>query len=524
MSDKLLKSGLIVSAMTLISRVLGLIRDVVVANFIGAGAAADVFFFANRIPNFLRRLFAEGAFSQAFVPVLAEVKTKHGDDAVRLLIAKVAGSLGVVVTVVTLIGVIASPVIAMLFGMGWFVEWLNDGPERHKFELASVMLKITFPYLWFVSLVALSGAILNTYNRFAVAAFTPVFLNVAIIACALWLAPNLQVPAMALAWGVFIGGVIQLLFQLPFLAKAGLLVWPKWGWHDANVIKIRKLMLPALFGVSVSQINLLLDTVIASFLLTGAVSWLYYSDRLIEFPLGLFGIAIATVILPNLSRHHAGDNALRFKQTLDWSLRFVALFGIPAMAGLIVLGKPIISLLFMRGEFSQHDVLMVSHSLVAYSLGLFSFMLIKVLAPGFYARQDIKTPVRIGIIAMVANMGFNLMLAPFLSYVGLALATSMSASLNAFLLYRGLKLAGVYQLTKATWLYLAKLVLAATVMAALLSWQMPSFSNWLLFTFSQQALYLTGLCVAAILIYFVLLLLLGIRLSQFKANSIAESN
>ncbi|WNO59985.1 murein biosynthesis integral membrane protein MurJ [Rheinheimera sp. MMS21-TC3] len=523
MSDKLLKSGLIVSAMTLISRVLGLIRDVVVANFIGAGAAADVFFFANRIPNFLRRLFAEGAFSQAFVPVLAEVKTKHGDDAVRLLIAKVTGSLGVVVTVVTLIGVVASPVIAMLFGMGWFVEWLNGGPEQHKFELASLMLKITFPYLWFVSLVALSGAILNTYNRFAVAAFTPVFLNIAIIACAIFLAPRLEVPAMALAWGVFIGGAIQLLFQLPFLAKAGFLVWPKWGWHDANVVKIRKLMLPALFGVSVSQINLLLDTVIASFLLTGAVSWLYYSDRLIEFPLGLFGIAIATVILPNLSRHHAGENAQRFSQTLDWSLRFVALFGIPAMAGLIVLGKPIISLLFMRGEFSQNDVLMVSHSLVAYSLGLFSFMLIKVLAPGFYARQDIKTPVRIGIIAMVANMGFNLMLAPFLSYVGLALATSMSASLNAFLLYRGLKLAGVYQITKATWLYLAKLVLAAVIMAALLYWQMPSFSNWLLFSFSQQAMHLIGLCMAAIFIYFLLLLVLGIRLSQFKVNSIAES-
>ncbi|MGI5309092.1 murein biosynthesis integral membrane protein MurJ [Rheinheimera sp. WS51] len=523
MSDKLLKSGLIVSVMTLISRVLGLVRDVVVANFIGAGAAADVFFFANRIPNFLRRLFAEGAFSQAFVPVLAEVKTKHGDDAVRLLIAKVAGSLGVVVTLVTVLGVIASPIVAMLFGMGWFIEWLNDGPEQHKFELASLMLKITFPYLWFVSLVALSGAILNTYNRFAVAAFTPVFLNIAIISCAIWLAPQLEVPAIALAWGVFIGGAVQLLFQLPFLAKAGLLVWPKWGWRDENVVKIRQLMLPALFGVSVSQINLLLDTVIASFLLTGAVSWLYYSDRLIEFPLGLFGIAIATVILPNLSRHHAGANALRFSQTLDWSLRFVALFGIPAMAGLMVLGKLIIALLFMRGEFTPNDVLMVSHSLIAYSLGLFSFMLIKVLAPGFYARQDIKTPVRIGIIAMVANMGFNLMLAPFLSYVGLALATSMSATLNAFLLYRGLKLAGVYQLTKTTWVFLAKLVIAAGLMASILYWQMPSFANWLLLSFSQQVIYLAGLCFAAVLVYFALLFVFGIRLSHFRANSIAES-
>ncbi len=524
MSAKLLKSGLIVSFMTLISRVLGLARDVVVANFIGAGAAADVFFFANRIPNFLRRLFAEGAFSQAFVPVLAEVKAKHGDDAVRELLAKVAGTLGVIVTLVTLFGVIASPIFTMLFMTGWFVEWLNDGPEAHKFELASLMLKITFPYLWFISLVALSGAVLNTYNRFAVAAFTPVFLNIAIIACAVYMAPTLNEPALALAWGVFIGGVVQLLFQLPFLAKAGLLVWPKWGWRDENVTKIRKLMLPALFGVSVSQINLLLDTVIASFLLTGAVSWLYYSDRLIEFPLGLFGIAIATVILPNLSRHHASANTERFSQTLDWSLRFVALFGIPAMAGLMVLSQPIIALLFMRGEFTQNDVLMVSYSLIAYSTGLLSYMLIKVLAPGFYARQDIKTPVRIGIIAMVANMAFNLMLAPFLSYVGLALATAMSASLNAYLLYRGLKLAGVYQLSKTSRVFLLKLVIASLVMAALLYWQTPTLTAWVQLSFAAQLGRLSALCGLAVTGYFALLWLLGVRLRHFKANSVAESN
>lgn len=523
MSAKLLKSGLIVSFMTLISRVLGLARDVVVANFIGAGAAADVFFFANRIPNFLRRLFAEGAFSQAFVPVLSEVKAQHGDDAVRQLLARVSGSLGVIVTLVTLFGVLASPLVAMLFGMGWFVEWLNDGPEAHKFELASLMLKITFPYLWFISLVALSGAVLNTYNRFAVAAFTPVFLNIAIIACAVYLAPQLQEPALALAWGVFIGGAVQLLFQLPFLARAGLLVWPKWGWNDIYVVRIRKLMLPALFGVSVSQINLLLDTVIASFLLTGAVSWLYYSDRLIEFPLGLFGIAIATVILPNLSRHHATDNSLRFSQTLDWSLRFVALFGIPAMAGLMVLAQPIIALLFMRGEFTQQDVQMVSYSLVAYSCGLLSYMLIKVLAPGFYARQDIKTPVRIGIIAMVANMVFNLMLAPFMSYVGLALATAMSATLNAFLLYRGLALAGVFSLSRSSALFLLKLVVASCLMAAMLYWLTPTLQSWVAQSFWQQTMHLSLLCLLAVGSYFALLWMMGVRLAHFKANSVAES-
>ncbi|WP_290613209.1 murein biosynthesis integral membrane protein MurJ [Arsukibacterium sp. UBA3155] len=524
MSGKLLKSGLIVSAMTLISRVLGLVRDVVVANFVGAGAAADVFFFANRIPNFLRRLFAEGAFSQAFVPVLSEVKAHHGDDAVRELIAKVAGTLGVIVTLVTLFGVIASPLIAMLFGMGWFIEWLNDGPDAHKFELASLMLKITFPYLWFISLVALSGALLNTYNRFAVAAFTPVFLNIAIIGSALYLAPQLNEPAMALAWGVFIGGLVQLLFQLPFLAKAGLLVMPKWGWRDPGVKKIRTLMLPALFGVSVSQINLLLDTVIASFLLTGAVSWLYYSDRLIEFPLGLFGIAIATVILPNLSRHHATASAAKFRHTLDWAIRFVAMFGLPAMAALMVLAQPIIMLLFMRGEFSQQDVMMVSYSLIAYASGLLSFMVIKVLAPGFYARQDIKTPVRIGIIAMVANMVFNLILAPWLSYVGLALATAMSASLNAFLLYRGLAQAEVFHFSKSSWIFLAKIALASVAMAGGLFWLSPPFSLWLSLDFWSQAGRLALLCVLGIVSYFVMLWLLGVRLSDFRVQTVAESN
>ncbi|WP_333608896.1 murein biosynthesis integral membrane protein MurJ [Arsukibacterium sp.] len=524
MSGKLVKSGIIVSCMTLISRVLGLVRDIVVANFVGAGAAADVFFFANRIPNFLRRLFAEGAFSQAFVPVLSEVKARHGDAAVRELIAKVAGTLGVIVTLVTLFGVIASPLLAMLFGMGWFIEWLNDGPEAHKFELASLMLKITFPYLWFISLVAFSGAILNTYNRFAVAAFTPVFLNIAIIACALYLAPGLAEPALALAWGVFIGGVVQLLFQLPFLARSGLLVMPKWSWRDPNVTKIRTLMLPALFGVSVSQINLLLDTVIASFLLTGAVSWLYYSDRLIEFPLGLFGIAIATVILPNLSRHHANASPQQFSATLDWAIRFVALFGIPAMAALMVLAKPIIALLFMRGEFTENDVLMVSYSLVAYATGLLSYMLIKVLAPGFYARQDIKTPVRIGIIAMVANMGLNLMLAPFLSYVGLALATALSASLNAYLLYRGLRLAGVFQLSRQSWRFMIKLLVATSLMTAALLWLCPSFELWRELGMFNQIMQLSLLCVGAILLYFGLLWLLGVRLADFKARPVAAAN
>ena len=336
MSKRLLKSGMIVSAMTLISRVLGLVRDVVVANLMGAGASADVFFFANKIPNFLRRLFAEGAFSQAFVPVLTEYHASGDINKTRELIAKASGTLGVIVTLVTLVGILCSGAVTALFGAGWFLDWLNDGPDAHKFELASLLLKITFPYLWFITFVALSGAILNTLGKFAVSSFTPVFLNVMIIGSAWFISPQLQQPEIGLAIGVFLGGLVQFLFQIPFLVKAGLFVRPKWGWNEPGVVKIRTLMLPALFGVSVSQINLLLDTFIASFLQTGSISWLYYSDRLLEFPLGLFGIAIATVILPALSRKHVDSHREGFSQTMDWGVRMVCLLGIPAMLGLIV--------------------------------------------------------------------------------------------------------------------------------------------------------------------------------------------
>jgi putative peptidoglycan lipid II flippase len=522
-SGKLLKSGMIVSFMTLISRVLGLVRDVIVANVLGAGAMADVFFMANRIPNFLRRLFAEGAFSQAFVPVLAEVKEKHGDDAVRELIAKAAGTLGLIVTGVTLVAVIGSPVLMMLFGAGWFSAYLDGAPEGDKYLQASFLLKITFPYLWFITFVALSGAVLNTYNKFAVAAFTPVFLNIAMIGAAIYLAPQMQNPAEAIAWGVFLGGLIQFLFQLPFLAKAGLLVMPRWGWNDPNVTKIRTLMIPALFGVSVSQINLLLDAIIASFLVTGAVSWLYYSDRLLEFPLGLFGIAIATVILPGLSRHYASASEEAFKYTLDWAVRFICLFGIPSMMGLIVLAEPIIASVFMRGEFTADDVVKTSYSLIAYNTGLVALMLIKVLAPAFYARQDIKTPVRIAIIAMVANMGFNLMLAPFLSYVGLALATALSGTLNAYLLYRGLKQRDIYSFSSKTCRFIAKAFIAAAVMAGCIFYVMPDLTGWIALGLSGQVVHLLAYFAFAIVAYFVLLFAFGVRLNDFKRQTNAES-
>lgn len=519
MSKRLIRSGLIVSAMTMISRVMGLVRDVVIANLMGAGAAADVFFFANKIPNFLRRLFAEGAFSQAFVPVLAEYNASDDKTKTRELIAHVSGTLGVLVTIVTLIGVIASPVITALFGMGWFVDWLKGGPSAHKFELASLILKITFPYLWFITFVALAGSVLNTLGRFAVSSFTPVFLNIAMISAAIWIAPNLEQPEIGLGIGVFLGGLIQFVFQLPFLYREGVLVRPKWGWSHPGVVKIRTLMIPALFGVSVSQINLLLDTFIASFLATGSISWLYYSDRLLEFPLGLFGIAIATVILPALSRKHVDQSPAQFASTMDWGVRMVLLLGAPAMIGMVVLAKPMLMVLFMRGEFGADDVNAASLSLIAYSSGLLNFMLIKVLAPGYFARQDTKTPVRYGIIAMASNMVFNLIFAYFYGYVGLAMATALSALLNAGLLYRGLHKQQVYRASKETLVFALRLIVGVAVMGALIRYLMPGFEQWLGMDFIQRVMTLGGLIAAGAISYVVSLLILGVRPHQLRAES-----
>lgn len=512
--------------MTLVSRVLGLVRDVVIADKMGAGASADVFFFANKIPNFFRRLFAEGAFAQAFVPVLSEYRTldeKNGTDETKKLIAQVSGTLGVIITLVTAFGMIASPLFVMLFGFGWFVDWLNDGPSADKFDLASTLLKITFPYLWFISFTALAGAVLNTLGKFAVAAFTPVLLNVCIITFAIVGVDYFDNPAYALAWGVFAGGLVQFLFQIPFLLRANGLVKPTWAWNAPGVVKVRKLIIPALFGVSVTQINLLLDTLIASFLVTGSISWLYYADRLLEFPLGLFGIGIATVILPSLSRLHSADSKQEFKDTIDWGIRVICLFGLPALAGLMVLAQPIIMVLFMRGEFDQQQVIYVSYALFAYLSGLISLMFIKVLAPAYYSRQDTKTPVKIGIKAMVANMAFNLALAPFFGYVGLAIATTMSATLNAFWLYRGLKADQVFEFDAKTLWYIAKLVISALVMGAVVFSLSPSFDTWVAFSFPDKVLQLI-LCISAgAVCYFICVFLLGVRMHDFKVKASSQS-
>lgn len=504
--------------MTFISRILGLVRDIVIANLMGAGAAADVFFFANKIPNFLRRLFAEGAFAQAFVPVLTEYEKTQPRDKVKELISAVSGTLGTIVTIITILGVLGSGVLAALFGFGWFLEWWNGGPEAYKFELATDMLKITFPYLWFITFTALSGAILNTLGKFAVAAFTPVFLNIAIISSALFVAPSLEQPEIGLAIGVFAGGVIQFLFQIPFMKKEKLLVKPSWQWNHPGVTKIRTLMIPALFGVSVSQINLLLDTFIASFLQTGSISWLYYSDRLLEFPLGLFGIAIATVILPSLSSSHVSQSSNTFAKTLDWGIRSVFFLGVPAMLGLVVLAEPMLRVLFMRGEFDMQDVSMSAMSLWAYASGLLSFMLVKVLAPGYYSRQDTKTPVKFGIIAMLSNMVLNIIFAIPFGYVGLAMATAASATLNAALLWHGLYKQGVYQVQSQSFSVLLRIVISGMVMAGVLIYWVPDLEQWANFGLLKAAPHLAAAIVGGALVYLATNVILGLRLHHFKVS------
>lgn len=505
----LLRSSGVVGIMTMLSRVLGLVRDMVIARYFGAGAGADAFFVAFKIPNFLRRLFAEGAFSQAFVPVLSSYRENQSITDVRRLVNAVAGSLGLVLLGITLVAMLGSPVLAAIFAPGF----LDDSV---KFALTSDMLRITFPYLLLISLTAFAGGILNSYDRFAVPAFTPVLLNLAMIGAAIYLTPLMDEPVMALAWGVFIAGALQLFFQLPFLMRLGLLPRPRVDYRHEGVSRILRLMAPALFGVSVSQINLLLDTVLASFLQTGSVSWLYYSDRLSELPLGVFGIAIATVILPSLSRKHAAESGDQFAATLDWAVRAVLLIGVPAALALALLAEPLIATLFHYGEVTSRDVIMSAQSLRAYSAGLLAFMLIKVLAPGYFARQDTRTPVKIGVIAMVANMALNLALIVPLAHAGLALATSLSAWLNGFLLWRGLRKQKAWRSQPGWPGFLMQLLFANAALAGIILWLSDPASVWLAAGGYERMLNMAMLVGAGASVYFAALALAGVRVRHFR--------
>lgn len=511
----LIKSTASVGSMTLLSRVLGLARDIVIARFFSASDAADAFFVAFKIPNFLRRLFAEGAFSLAFVPVLTEYRNNYTAAETRDLIDRVAGTLGIILLLLSALGVAASPVIIGIVAAGFL-----DDPA--KFELTADMLRITFPYILLISMTALSGGILNTWKRFAVPAFTPVLLNLSMIGCAVYLSPRLELPITALAWGVLIAGIAQLLFQLPFLYREGLLPRPKWGWRHPGVQKIVRLMIPALFGSSVAQINLLFDTFIASFLVGGSVSWLYYADRLLEFPLGVFGIALATVVLPNLSEAHYRQGATNFNDTLRWAIQLSLLVAVPAAFGLFMLAQPILATLFEYGAFDFGDSLMSALSLMAYSLGLPAFVLIKILANGFYARQDTRTPVRIGIQAMFLNMGLNLLFvvtmlnADFLApHVGLALATTLAAYFNAYRLARELRRERVLGELQTFSSPLLKILAACLAMTVMIYFMLPPADGWSGWRWYQRLAELCWMILPAILCYAILLWIMGFRRQHF---------
>lgn len=502
--------------MTLLSRVFGLLRDITLATFFGASGGTDAFLVAFKIPNFMRRLFGEGAFSLAFVPVLSEYREKRDKAALKDLVNHVAGTLGGFLLALSLLGMIFAPALVYIFAPGFT-------KDAGQMQLTADLLRITFPYILFISLVAFAGGILNSYQQFAVPAFTPVLLNICLIASAFFLAPYFEQPLTALAWGVAMAGVTQLLIQFPALIRLGLMPVPKIKRGHEGVKKIIRLMIPAIFGSSVAQINLLLDTVIASFLITGSVTWLYYSDRLLEFPLGVLGIAIATVILPTLSQQHARASTEEFNQTLNWALRLVTLITIPACVGLFILAGPILASLFEYEKFTANDTYFSSLSLMAYMLGLPALISVKILAPGFYARQDTRTPVRIGIIAMICNMFMNIALVVPLvlldyeaPHIGLALATSLSGYINAMLLYLGLRNIGVFQ-PQAGWpAWIFRIVISTTAMAAAIIWLTPDAIQWSQWLLLERLTNLGLIIITGAFVYFIMLWLQGVRPGQLK--------
>lgn len=503
MSRQLFKSTAIVSVMTLISRVLGFVRDMLIARLFGVDVATDAFFVAFKIPNFLRRLFTEGAFAHAFVPLLAEYKTQGNRAALKLFIDRSAGSLALLLAGLSLIGIIAAPVLILVLAPGF--AW-----QGSQHELSVLMLQITLPYLFFIGMVAFAGGILNAHGKFAVPALTPVFLNLCMIAAAIWLAPLMAEPIVALAWGVFAAGVVQLLFQIPSLLRLGLLPRCRLDFADAAVKKLLRQMLPAIFSVSITQINLLLDSLIASFLTAGSVSWLYYSDRLVEFPLGILGLGLGTVILPNLAKHHAAADALGFSQAMDWGLRLAVLIGMPATIGLLLLAEPMLSTLFQYKEFTVTDVYYAAMSLRAYSIGLIGYLLIKVLVPGFTARQDMQTPVRFGVYAMLVSLALNVLAFP-LAHAGLALATSLGACVNAGLLLYKLRQEKVYRQHKGWWVFLLRIIVASAAMSAVLYVGVDA-SWWDAWGASLRIIHLLKWIVVGMVVYALTLLATGLRL------------
>ncbi|HBW2785976.1 TPA: murein biosynthesis integral membrane protein MurJ [Klebsiella pneumoniae] len=504
----LLKSLAAVSSMTMFSRVLGFARDAIVARIFGAGMATDAFFVAFKLPNLLRRIFAEGAFSQAFVPILAEYKSKQGEDATRVFVSYVSGLLTLALAIVTVIGMLAAPWVITITAPGF-------ADTADKFALTTQLLRITFPYILLISLASLVGAILNTWNRFSVPAFAPTFLNVSMIGFALFAAPYFHPPVLALAWAVTVGGVLQLAYQLPHLKKIGMLVLPRINLKDAGAMRVVKQMGPAILGVSVSQISLIINTIFASFLVSGSVSWMYYADRLMEFPSGVLGVALGTILLPSLSKSFASGNHDEYCRLMDWGLRLCFLLALPSAVALGILAKPLTVALFQYGKFSAFDVAMTQRALVAYSVGLMGLIVVKVLAPGFYSRQDIKTPVKIAIITLIMTQVMNLAFIGPLKHAGLSLSIGLAACLNAALLYWQLRKQKIFTPQPGWLAFLLRLIIAVLVMAAALLGVMHLMPEWSLGTMPFRLMRLLAVVIAGVVAYFATLLVLGFRVKEF---------
>jgi len=500
--------------MTLISRVLALVRDVQFARAFGAGSGMDVFLVALMIPNLGRRMFAEGAFSQAFVPVFTATKTTATHAEARDLMAVMLGTLGGVLSIITLVGCLAAPLLLWMFASGF-------AADPGKSELGADLLRWTFPYLMFISLTSLAGGVLNAYGRFAVPAITPVILNLCFIAAVFIDASSVRV----LAYAVFVAGVLQFAFQLPSLMQLRMLPPPRWAWSDPRVKRVVGLMIPVLVGSSVAQISLLLNTNLSTHLGDGPVSWLYYSNRLMEFPLGIFSIAIGTAILPALAAQHAVRSSGHFSATLDWSLRMILVIGLPAAVGMILLAGPMVTTIYGGGRFTHEDVRMTTYALWAYGVGFIGFSLVKVLVPGFYARHEMKLPVRYAITALIVGMTLSLALfavhrvVPFQApHVVLAASTSLTACLNAGLLYRRLRRDGVYVPETGWGIFILRTGLATLVMTVLVVFFVGPLSQWLALDSLHRVTRLAAVIVAAIAVYFGMLFALGLRYGHLSAR------
>lgn len=518
--SRLLSFGMINASATFLSRILGMVRDIAIASILGASLASDIFFFANRIPNFFRRLFAEGAFAQAFVPVMTEYKKHKSQSELKELLSKTLGTLSFVVLIVCIVGMLLAPVITAIFGYGWFKAYLDNAKDGFKFLEASDLLRITFPYLFFITVTALFSSLLNIYSKFAVSAMTPCLLNITLIIAAYYVSPYFEDKNKVLAYAMSIGGLIQLLFILPFVLKLKILTLPKISLKHEGVQRIYKLMLPGILSVSASQLNLLVNTVLASFLATGSISYLYYSDRLLEFPIGIFAVAISTVILPALSAIDFKTNKQHYQNTLDWGVRLVLLLGIPSMIGIICLAQPILRVLFMRGQFTQEHVLMSSASLLASVSGLCAIMLVRVLVQGFAAIQDTKTPVKCAISAIFANIIFNLILIYPLNYIGLALSTALAAFVNCFLLLYLLHKRQIYKFTKKSLLFILRVLIAALIMGVALTYFNFTLDIWTSFSTLTAIMYLTAFIIGGALCFSICLFVLGFRLNMITKTNL----